>query len=307
MCDGEYCPINHNNSNPSQSCKVIHYHGTKHGWTGLMDSVVNHAEATALDLYQLEENIQKKLDDRLFPNEPLYCEGMHKPALRGFLHLYSAILLLFAYWHLLREANSSLQGEIAAILYITGNLFCCTSSALYHIGRWSPPSEILLQKMDHCGIAICTASMNFPAACLLLPWPGNFLLGGLSTITCLWTTWNIAMKRPGVWRLIINACVILLFFPSLFGYYMTWLEIICVLINTLCQVIGVIIFVNKIPDPWPAVFGYHEVFHVFTVVGFLSVYICNWSIIHRTCSPYAYRIDVWEILLDTFWRSEASL
>lgn len=285
-------------ANQTTSAKLINA-DVKHRWTGMMHDIIDRAEEAAVDLYNFEEDVKKKMDDRLFPNELLYCEGMPRPALRGMLHLYCALLLPFGFWHLVfNEGSSSPLAQFAAAVYLGGNLFCCVTSALYHVGKWSPSAEILLQKLDHCGIAVCSSGINFPAALLLLQWPWNFALAGLSTVTCAWTCWHVINRRPGVWRLIVNAAVIVLFMPLLFGYEMTNLEVACVCGNTLFQGIGVSIFVQRSPDPWPNVFGYHEVFHVFTLLGFASVYLCHWSIVHRTCNPYAYRLSVWDILMD---------
>jgi predicted membrane channel-forming protein YqfA (hemolysin III family) len=98
-------------------------------------------------------------------------------------------------------------------------------------------------------------------------------------------------NRPGVWRLILCACSIMPFFPLLWIYQFQY-EFWSVVGNSACMAIGAYIFSNRWPDPWPSVFGYHEVFHVFTVLGFLFVYCCNWSVIHRTCNPYASQLDV---------------
>lgn len=267
-------------------------------WSGVVHEIIDRAEDAAHNLYELEEELKKKLDDRLFPNELLYCEGMPRPALRGILHLICSIIFPCCLLFLLHESHGKPTAQFASTVYILGNLFCCSISALFHVGKWSPSTEILLQKLDHMGIAVCSSAINFPAALLLLPSPYNYLLAGLSTVSCAWTCWNIANKRPGVWRLCVNASIIGLFFYQLFRYYMTPLEVACVLGNTAAMLAGVTIFVRKWPDPWPSVFGFHEVFHVFTVIGFVCVFFCNWSIVHRTSNPYAYRINVWDIVID---------
>ena len=48
------------------------------------------------------------------------------------------------------------------------------------------------------------------------------------------------------------------------------------------QVVGLTVFVNQRPSPFPAVFGYHEIFHVFVVIAGCFVYACNLSIIRRS-------------------------
>lgn len=243
---------------------------------------------------------KRKTDFRLFPDELLYCEGMHRPAMRGMLHLLCSVLFPFGMWHLFLEANGRPDGQIAAEIYVFGNLFCCIMSSLFHVGSWPPRVEIWLQKLDHCGIAICSSCVNIPVCTLLLPRMVGLPLAVLSVGLCVWTCWNILlMNRPGVWRLILTAGIIAPFLPIL-AYYFTSFELLCALANCFFQGIGAAIFSRRAPNPWPSVFGFHEIFHVFTVCGFLSIYLCNWSIIRRTCNPYAHHLDVTEVLLEWF-------
>ena len=48
-------------------------------------------------------------------------------------------------YHLVKEAEGSTLGVLGAILYVSGNTMCYGTSAAYHIGRWSPRTEIVLQ------------------------------------------------------------------------------------------------------------------------------------------------------------------
>lgn len=245
--------------------------------------------------------ISKKLDNRLFPDHLLYCEGMPKPTMRGVLHLICSLLIPFGFWHLvIRESNGNGIGQCAAAIYLFGQFFCVFISTIYHIGKYSPQTEIILQKLDHCGIAVCTTAVNYPVSLLLLPSPFGGWFLTISTLSCLWTCWNILERRPGVWRLVVTASVVLFFLPLL-AYYMTTYEFLCVLSNIFFMSIGVYIFASRSPDPFPQVFGYHEVFHVFTVIGFLSIYLCNWSVLRRTCNPYHLDRDIFEDVLFPSW------
>lgn len=59
---------------------------------------------------------------------------------------------------------------------------------------------------------------------------------------------------------------------------------------------GMTIFTKGKPNPWPAYFSHHEIFHVFVVMAGITVYFINWSIIRRSCNPYARYTDVGEHL-----------
>lgn len=237
----------------------------------------------------------EKDDGRLFPEYLLYCEGMPRPTLRGVTHLICAVLYPLAVYHLYYEANGNLLGQLSAIIYLTSNLWCVGFSALFHRGRWSVNTEILLQKLDHCGIAIFSAGTNIPVCLLLLPFNYGFSLAFLSVFSCLWACWHIANRRPSVWRLIVVASMIAPFFPILY-FHMSSFEFWCMIGNTVVMSIGSVIFSKQCPDPWPAVFGYHELFHICTGFGIVFIYLCNWSVIRRTCNPYAHITDVSELL-----------
>jgi hemolysin III len=260
----------------------------------------HHSHLLVREQYSKDYDFLKKLDDRLFPDFPLYCEGMPRPKLRGVLHLFCALLFPLGFWHLFLTANQSTRGKLAVFVYIFGNFFCCLVSAFYHMGQWSAANEIVMQKLDHMGIAICTACVNFPVALLLLPKFWGNLLGFISAGVCLWTCYNIFNNRPGVWRLVLTAMVILPFFPLLW-MHLTGFEFLCVVGNSLSMSLGAYVFTTHWPDPVPTLFGYHEVFHVFTVIGFLCIYMCNWSVVHRVCNPYAHELDVTVILTNYFF------
>ena len=119
--------------------------------------------------HKAEENIKsyyKKLDARLFEDLPLYCEGMERPTCRGCFHMLATMILPFVMWFLVSEANGNRRGEIAAIVYVTSNMWSYGVSAMYHIGRcWSARTEILLQKLDHAGIAVFAAGKFYYYNC----------------------------------------------------------------------------------------------------------------------------------------------
>ena len=140
--------------------------------------------------------ISKKPDDRLYAYA-LYCEGRPKPVLRGRLHAFCAALLPIGAWHLLNEAGDSSYGQIAALVYVATNIFCYGVSGLYHTLTWSPRIEILLQKLDHVGIALLTCGTFLPMQLLLLgPYAPSmtWLFVALELVVLLFVTHNIFVK-----------------------------------------------------------------------------------------------------------------
>ena len=226
---------------------------------------------------------------------------------RGIFHLIPTIFLPFGMWHLIRESNNNPIGILAAFLYITANIFCYGLSALYHVGRWSIQTEILLQKLDHCGIAILSVGTFLPTILLLLSplVSASFLITLLSLL--VWACYNIFQLRPSVLRQVIiplSSLPFLLIQTFIYyedydnGYTITeWTGYFLVVFF---KVLSLLVFINRWPNPLPKIFGYHEIFHILVVLAGITIYIVNWSIIRRVCNPYHHSNDVIRILFKNF-------
>ena len=44
----------------------------------------------------------------------------------------------------------------------------------------------------------------------------------------------------------------------------------------LCYTVGAVVVGAQRPDPWPATFGYHEIFHLFVIAGGAAFAACVW-------------------------------
>ena len=229
----------------------------------------------------------EKNDGRLHPEFPLYCEGMMKPACRGILHMLCTMLLPIGLWHLLNEANGNVYGQVAGVIYLLSNLWCYGASALYHVGTWSPRVEIILQKLDHSGIAVMSVGTFVPTMMLLFPRLEGVFFMVLSLMTCMWAILGIVKNNPSLSRQVLVPSVSLLFLPRIVLVYSS-LELWCYFLTIFLKIFGVLVFVKQKPDPWPSCFGYHEIWHVFVVAAGLCIYTANWSIIRRTCNPFAH-------------------
>lgn len=262
-----------------------------------------HPQNVTTDSIDRNENQPDKLrkkDNRLYCDGPfgpeylLYCEGLNRPFFRGVLHLICTIVLLYySIWHFYSIAGEScIHGKFVGIVYILSNIFCYGISSLYHVGGgwyWSLEIEIILQKLDHCGIAILSAGSLLPMATLLLDEGriGNILQCFL-VFLCLLTFFKIFQNKPSVLRQLSVAGAFVPFLPFLIFRFNSF-ELTALLCGCALNFIAVYFFVHQIPNQgticqnW---FGYHEVFHVFIVSAGLCAYIMNYSIVYRKCLPY---------------------
>jgi hemolysin III len=234
-------------------------------------------------------------DGRLYYQYPLYCEGMPKPACRGYLHMACLLLLPFLQWKLWQESNGNAVGRAASILYMLGNFVCYGASAFYHVPRWSPQAEILLQKIDHAGIAITSVGTFIPCIMLLFPSQEGICFLCILLALFAYNIYGIVTLRPSVLSHILIPCTSVLFLHRIWETF-TPLELTLYFATVVVKACGTFTFLTHIPDPVPETFGYHEVFHCFVVAGSCCIYLCNLSIIRRTCNPYALDVDIGEHL-----------
>jgi hemolysin III len=138
-------------------------------------------------------------------------------------------------------------------------------SALYHRGTWSAPWSARLQRMDHLMIFFLIAGTATPA--FLLAMPGRY---GLSCLIAMWTLVLAAAAIHLCWmsapEVLVGATFIGL--GSLAGLALpeVWIKAGVVpgalmLAGGLIYIAGALSYHQRRPDPSPAVFGFHEVFH----------------------------------------------
>jgi hemolysin III len=198
-----------------------------------------------------------------------------KPRFRGVSHFYALFVAVVAAVALVATAPSGLA-TFAAALYAMSLVGMFGASALYHRGTWSLTTARRLLQLDHTAIFLLIAGTYTPIALLATTGATQIL-----TLTAVWTV----------------ACAGIVFewlpIPAPRGYVTTvyiglgWIgafAFVPVYENTgwwgvgllagggLCYMVGAIVHAARKPDPWPEVFGYHEIFHVFVILAALLQY-----------------------------------
>jgi hemolysin III len=158
------------------------------------------------------------------------------------------------------------------------------TSALYHRGNWSPKTTRVLRRMDHSSIALVIAGTYTPLAVAVLPSSQARVL--------LWIVWTTAavivafrmtwLHAPG-WTYF--AAYIGLGWAATYWLPEMWhlagaLSILLLIAGGLIYTIGAILFGLKVPRMSPGVFGYHELFHVCTIVA----YTCHVIVVARVAT-----------------------
>ena len=199
-----------------------------------------------------------------------------KPHLRGWIHAGTAPVALVAGIVLVVAApTTAARASTAVFAFATVLLF--SASAVYHRGTWSPGTTAALRRLDHSNILMVIAGTYTPLAVLLLPrttatwllvtiWAAA--LGGVFARVF----WLSAPRWFYVPLYVILGSVSVAFLPQFWasgGPAIVWL----LLCGGLAYVLGAVVYGIKRPNPSPRWFGFHEVFHVLTVVGYVAHYI----------------------------------
>jgi hemolysin III len=170
-------------------------------------------------------------------------------------------------------------------------------AGLYHIFDWPPDPEILLQKIDHCGIAILSVGTILPDSILLLgsnlspgfPDSLGYSMASISILLCSYVCHQIMKQKPSITLQGIVAAWWVLPFLIPNYFYMTTLEFSAMIGCCVFQSCGIYVFTNQTPDIFPTYFGYHEVFHILITAAGCCVLVCNYSIVQRY--GIAYQLD----------------
>jgi len=215
------------------------------------------------------------MDDIIF-HQRIMLNKMREPV-SGLTHLFAAVLSLAGMAVLIFTGTGNLTKRISLYVYGFSLVFMFTSSAVYHLVNRGDEIKKRLRKLDHSAIFIQIAGTYTPIC--LFYFRGFWQWGMLTVI------WLIAIAGVTVKIFIINA-------PRRLstGIYllMGWLSVMAVseilksfpasalfwlLLGGLFFTAGAIIYVLKKPDLFPGVFGFHEIWHLFVILGCLSHFI----------------------------------
>jgi hemolysin III len=207
-----------------------------------------------------------------------------RPKLRGWLHVGAFPAALIA-GLVLVALGPTLTARLAAAVYALTSVVMFGVSALYHRGQWSERAVAWLRRFDHANIYLVIAGTYTPIAMLALH--GNLRVVVLAVI---WTGAAAGVAFRVLWarapRWLYTALYIGLgwiaagFLPQLLeGAGVAALVLVCV--GGLLYSAGGLVYGLRRPDPSPRWFGFHEVFHAFTIAAYVAQYIAISFVVYR--------------------------
>jgi hemolysin III len=192
------------------------------------------------------------------------------PRLRGVFHLYGFVLFA-ALWPVLVATAPGSRERVAAAVFGGCFLVSFGASALYHRVSWTPTARALMRRVDHAGVFVLIAGSYVPYGILVLEgtWRLSLLgivgagaIGGIA-LRLVWLeapTWISAVLA------ILLGWVALVALPQVVAAT-AWPVLVLLLVGGGLYTLGGVVYAARKPDPVPAVFGFHELFHVLTVLA----------------------------------------
>ena len=199
-----------------------------------------------------------------------------KPRLRGVLHQAAFAISLITGTALVCLAEGG-RARTAATVYAVSVALLFGTSAAYHRGPWTGRSREVMKRLDHSMIFILIAGTYTPFALLLLTGTARWVVFGLVWGGALaGVVLRNSIRRPARWLFV--GIYMLLGWTAL-GVLPQLADaggmrvVVLLLIGGLFYSLGAIVYAMKRPNPSPRWFGFHEVFHAFTLLAFVTHYL----------------------------------
>ena len=198
-----------------------------------------------------------------------------RPLLKGWSHLLAAVAAIALCPLLVALAPAGTRAPAAIYGGCVIALFAI--SGLYHRVQWSARPHKLMKALDHSMIFVVIAATYTPIAAVALPelegriiliivWAGA--IGG-ALMNLLWPT----APRP-----IMVAPYLMIGWVAIAFVDDIWRSVgaggVALLVaGGVLHSIGAVVYARKSPNPWPTVFGFHEIFHLFVIGGIACHYV----------------------------------
>ena len=194
-----------------------------------------------------------------------------KPKLRGWLHAGIAPLAL-AYGIVVTILAPAGAPRLTVGVFALATVLLFAVSAVYHRGDWTRGVAAVLRRLDHANIFLVIAGTYTPLTALLLPPKTAAIL-----LSIVWTGAIVGILMRVFWldapRWLYVPIYIALGWAAVAFIPAFWSSggpavASLVIAGGLGYTLGAVVYGFKRPNPSPRWFGFHEIFHVGTIVGY---------------------------------------
>ena len=191
-----------------------------------------------------------------------------KPRLRGWFHQVAFFVSIPAGITIVALAQGA-KARVGAAIFAVSLSGLYGVSAAYHRGRWSLRAEQLMKRLDHSMIFVLIAGSYTPITLLALrpAW-------GITLLALAWTGAAVGILitvlrherwgRVGFVMYLALGWLAIVATPEVVRS-LSRVELALLVSGGLLYTVGAVVLARNRPDPRPAVFGYHEVWHTFVL------------------------------------------
>jgi hemolysin III len=199
-----------------------------------------------------------------------------KPSGRGVSHEIAAFVFPVLGLALVVVAPTA-AARWSALVYTVGVTAMYATSACYHRGHWSPPARRRLRRLDHSMILVGIAATYTPLAVVGLDSRSARVL-----LAIVWALAVIGVVVQMLWldapRWLVAGIYVVVGWTALLFVPVLWKQLGVVTFSLIVAggvlySVGARVYSTRRPDPFPAVFGFHEVFHALVIAAGLVFYV----------------------------------
>ncbi len=196
--------------------------------------------------------------------------ALSKPLLRGHSHQAAFFMALGACAMLMGQAQD-VRHFIPALIYSFSLIALFGISALYHRPNWNPKQRMFMKRLDHAAIYILIAGTSTPICLLKLP-----MDTGIKLMELVWGAAFLGIFQSLFWAnapkwlssiLYVTAGLLVLPYRAELSDVLSTKDLIFLYSGGVVYITGAVIYALKKPNPFPKIFGYHEIFHLLVIVG----------------------------------------
>ncbi|OKL50263.1 PAQR family membrane homeostasis protein TrhA [Boudabousia marimammalium] len=203
----------------------------------------------------------------------------HRPLLRGWIHTIAAPLSLAAAIVLVVLAPTSAT-RWASVVYMICSLMLFSTSAIYHRIVWGQKGDAILRRMDHSNIFLLIAGTYTPITVASLTGTNRIML-----LSIVWGGAGIGILMRIFWlqapRWSYTLIYILLGWVAIWFLYpiaegSNWAVVWLLVSGGIVYTIGAIFYALRWPGPLAKIFGFHEFFHLCTLIGWTLMCVATY-------------------------------
>jgi hemolysin III len=200
--------------------------------------------------------------------------------MRGWSHALAAVLSIVLTVILCVLSRNDIPRLVSMLIFGLSMIELYTVSAVYHIGTWSVAKRRVLRAIDHANIFVLIAGTYTPLCFnILTDWLRITILTVIWALALVGIASSIFTVKLPRWAnaalYVAMGWVVILAIPA-FLAVLPWISVAILLLGGVLYTTGAVIYARKKPDPFPTIWGYHEVFHLFVTLGSVAFVICVW-------------------------------